>query len=164
MARQKRDIYRGRHDQGFDINRDVDLAHLREIMTVDDISNEDYNYFGLYTRNIIRIMLNGAKFRGYSDEVKEDLEGEALIDMLKARRKFKGDLYPQRTAPFNYLFRIGFHSFQHVLENYYHMQNRMVPASQVGAGSLLMDSGVEFSDDILDKAVADWDAIAENLR
>lgn len=164
MARQKRDIYKGRHDEGFDINKDVDLAHLRELMSVDDISNADYNYFGLYTRNIIKIMLNSSKFRGYDDAVKEDLEGEAMFDMLRARRKFKPELYPQPSAPFNYLYRIGYHSFQHVLENYYHMQNRMVPASQVGAGALLMDSAIEFSDDILDKAVADWDEIAANLR
>lgn len=161
---KKRDIYRGRHEEGFDINRDVDLAHLRAIMGMPEPSNEDYNFFGLYVENIIKIMLNGAKFRGYPDDVKEDLAGEARIDMLKARRKFKGDLFPARTAPFNYLFRIGFHSFQHVLANYYEMQHRMVSASRVGAGTRLMDSPVEFSDDIIEKAVNDWELIEENLR
>ena len=161
--RQKRDIYRGRFDEGFDIDRDVDLEHLRAIMGQENLSNEDYNFYGLYCRNIARIMLNGAKFRGYSDDVKEDLEAEALIDMLKVRRKFKGDQYPQRTAPFNYLFRIGFHSFQHVLGNYYRMQSRMTPASYVGKGVKLMDSVDDFSEDILEKASEDWEAIMDNL-
>lgn len=161
---RKRDIYRGRHEEGFDINRDIDLSHLREIMEKDEPSNEEYNYYGLYVTNIVRIMLNAAKFRGYPDDVKEDLRGEATIDMLKARRKFKGADYPQPTAPFNYLYRIGFHSFQHVLSNYYLMQNRMVAASRVGRGTCLADSPEEFTDDIMEKAVSDWDAIAENLR
>lgn len=161
---KKRDIYRGRHEAGFDINRDIDLAHLRAIMGMEEPTNEDYNFFGLYVENIIKIMLNGAKFRGYPEDVKEDLAGEARIDMLKARRKFKGDLFPARTAPFNYLFRVGFHSFQHVLSNYYEMQHRMVAASQVGSGTRLMDSPVEFTDDIIEKAVNDWEEIEENLR
>ena len=43
------------------------------------------------------------------------------------------------------------------------MQSKMIPASQVGTGSALMDSSDEFSEDILDKAITDWDAIADNL-
>lgn len=161
---RRRDIYRGRLDAGFDIDRDVDLAHLREIMETEEPENEDYNFFGLYVRNIILIMLNSAHFRGYQDDVKEDIMGEALIDCLKARRKFRGDEYPQPSAPFNYLYRIGFRSAQHVLAKYYLMQNRMVAASLVGQGTHLMDSPEEFTDDIIEKAVNDWDAIAENLR
>lgn len=161
--RHTRDIYKGRFDEGFDINRDVDLAHLREIMAIGDIDNENYNYYGLYCSNIIKIMLNSSRFRGYADDVKEDLTSEAILDMLKARTKFDGAKYTQPSAPFNYLYRIGFHSFQHVLANYYKMQNRMVPASLVGNGTKLSD-GDDFDEDILDKAVTDWDAIADNLR
>ena len=90
--------------------------------------------------------------------------GEAIIDMLKARRKFNGEAYPQRCAPFNYMYRVGYHSFQHVLANFYLMQNRMTPASHVGAGTCLMDSSEEFSDDIIEKAVNDWEEIELNLR
>jgi DNA-directed RNA polymerase specialized sigma24 family protein len=161
--RQRRDIYKGRFDTGFDINRDIDLAHLRSIMMTDDVSNEDYNYYGLYIKNIIKIMLNSSHFRGYDESVKEDLEAEATIDLLKARRKFDANKYPQPTAPFNYLFRIGYHSFQHVLANYYQMRCRMVPASQVGRGATVLDSSDEFNEDVLDKAVTNWDAIADNL-
>lgn len=162
--RQKRDIYRGRQDPEFNLDRDIDLEHLRSLLGPRELDGLEYDFLGLYIRNIIRIMLNSAKFRGYGDDVKEDMSGEAMIDMLKARAKFKGADYPQRTAPFSYLYRIGYHSFQHVLGNYYRMQNRMTPASQVGAGTSLMDSAEEFSDDIIEKAVNDWDAIAENLR
>lgn len=161
--RTHRDIYKSRFDNGFDINKDIDLGHLRSLMLTDDINGTEYNYYGLYIRNIIKIMLNSAHFRGYSDDVKEDLEAEATIDMLKARRKFAADKYPQATAPFNYLYRIGFHSFQHVLATYYQMRCKMVPASQVGSGAYLFDSTDEFAEDILDKAVTDWDAIADNL-
>lgn len=161
--RQRRDIYKSRFDDGFDLNKDIDLGHLRSLMLTDDINGTEYNYYGLYIRNIIKIMLNSGHFRGYDDDVKEDLEAEATIDMLKARRKFAADKYPQATAPFNYLYRIGFHSFQHVLGKYYQMQSKMTPASQVGSGSYVMDSSDEFSEDILDKAVTDWDAIADNL-
>lgn len=161
---RRRDIYKGRFDEGFDINRDIDLAHLRSIMQMDKPSNEDLNYYGLYVYNIIKILLNGSNFRGYKDDVKEDMTGEALIDMTKARTKFDGAEHPEPSAPFNYLFRVGFHSFQHVLNTYYRMQNRMIPASQVGKGIRIADSSKEFTDDILEKAVNDWDAIADNLR
>lgn len=163
MPRAKRDIYKGRHDKGFDINKDVDLQHLRELMSKSDIDAVSYNYYGLYCSNIIKIMLESVKFRGYPDDVKEDLTSEAVLDMLKARTKFDGAKYTQPSAPFNYLYRIGFHSFQHVLTVYYRMQNKMVPASLCGKGTKLADGG-DFDEDILDKAVTDWDAIAENLR
>lgn len=163
MPRAKRDIYKGRHDKGFDINKDVDLQHLRELMSKSDIDAVSYNYYGLYCSNIIKIMLESVKFRGYPDDVKDDLTSEAVLDMLKARTKFDGAKYTQPSAPFNYLYRIGFHSFQHVLTVYYRMQNKMVPASLCGKGTKLADGG-DFDEDILDKAVTDWDAIAENLR
>lgn len=161
--RQRRDIYKSRFDNGFDLNKDIDLKHLRSLMTTDELSGSEYNYYGLYVKNIIKIMLNSGHFRGYNDDIKEDLEAEATYDMLKARRKFAADLYPQATAPFNYLYRIGFHSFQHVLATYYQMRCKMIPASQVGSGSFLSDSSDEFSEDILEKAVTDWNAIADNL-
>lgn len=161
--RHTRDIYKGRFDEGFDINNDVDLAHLREIMAIDDIDNESYNYYGIYCTNIIKIMLNSSRFRGYDDDVKDDLRSEAIYDMLKARTKFDGAKYTQPSAPFNYLYRVGFHSFQHVLANYYKMQNRMVPASLVGKGTK-MSGGDDFDEDIIDKAATDWDDIADNLR
>ena len=53
MARQKRDIYKGRTDEGFNIDRDVDLVHLRAIMGTEDPSNDDLNHYGLYCKNII---------------------------------------------------------------------------------------------------------------
>lgn len=162
--RQRRDIYKGRFDDGFNIDQDVDLAHLRDLMSREDIDGTDYNYYGLYVMNIIKIMLNSSKFRGYPDDLKEELREEAVYDMLRARTKFSGDRYPQPTAPFNYLYRIGFHSFQHVLAKYYQMQSKMVPASLVGNGSRLMDSDVEFSDDILDKAATNWEDIVLNLQ
>lgn len=162
MPRAKRDIYKGRFDEGFDINRDVDLAHLREIMSMIEIDDASYNYYGLYCSNIIKIMLNASNFRGYGDDVKEDLASEALFDMLKARTKFNSVKYPQPTAPFNYLYRCGFHSFQHVLSKYYLMQNRMVPASQVGQGTRIEEGG-DWSDDIIDKAVTDWDSVKQHL-
>ena len=162
MPRAKRDIYKGRHDKGFDINKDVDLQHLRELMSKSDIDAVSYNYYGLYCSNIIKIMLESVKFRGYPDDVKDDLTSEAVLDMLKARTKFDGAKYTQPSAPFNYLYRIGFHSFQHVLTVYYRMQNKMVPASLVGKGTRLAD-GDDFDEDILEKAVTDWDAIYEHL-
>lgn len=162
MPRAKRDIYKGRHDKGFDINKDVDLQHLRELMSKSDIDAVSYNYYGLYCSNIIKIMLESVKFRGYPDDVKDDLTSEAVLDMLKARTKFDGAKYTQPSAPFNYLYRIGFHSFQHVLTVYYRMQNRMVPASLVGKGTKLSD-GDDFDEDILEKAVTDWDQIYEHL-
>lgn len=163
MARHKRDIYKNRFEKGFNINADVDLGHLRAIMGMDEPSNEDHNYYGLYCKNIIKILLNSAKFRGYPDNVKEDLDFEALVDMLKARQKFKGEQFPQPTAPFNYLYRIGYHSFQHVLVNYYKHKDEaeMIPASMVGNGTMT-SSGEVFDGDVLDKATT-WDAIVENL-
>lgn len=162
--RERRDIYKGRNDEGFDINKDVDLAHLRALMEREEVDGGEYNYYGLYVNNIIKIMLNSGHFRGYDDDLKEELRAEAVIDMLKARTKFKSEQYPQPTAPFNYLYRIGFHSFQHVLSKYYQMQNKMIPASLVGAGAKLMDSDTEFSDDILEKAATNWEDIVLNLQ
>lgn len=152
--RVRRDIYKGRNDPDFDIEKDIDLAHLRQIMSVDTISNEDYNFYGLYVRNIIRIMLNSFHFKNYKEDVKEDMSGEAMIGMLKARRKFDGEKYGTATAPFNYLYRIGFHCFQHVLTNYYRMQDRMKPESSVSSVPQLEAS---------EEGALDWDAIAENL-
>jgi hypothetical protein len=43
------------------------------------------------------------------------------------------------------------------------MQSRMTPASYVGKGVKLMDSGDDFSEDILEKASEDWEAIMDNL-
>ena len=163
MARQKRDIYKGRTDEGFNIDRDVDLVHLRAIMGTEDPSNDDLNHYGLYCKNIIKIMLNSAKFRGYPDDVKENLDFEALVDMLKARQKFKGDEYPQASAPFNYLYRIGFNAFRRVLVNFYKHKDEaeMIPASLVGA-NVRTSSGEAFDGDLIEKA-PDWDAIIENL-
>lgn len=152
--RVRRDIYKGRNDPDFDIEKDIDLAHLRQIMSVDAISNEDYNFYGLYVRNIIRIMLNSFHFKNYPADVKEDMSGEAMIGMLKARRKFDGEKYRTATAPFNYLYRIGFHCFQHVLTNYYRMQDRMKPESSVSSVPQLEAS---------EEGALDWDTIAENL-
>ena len=161
---KRRDIYRGRFDAGFDINNDVDLAHMRELMTTEELSNEEYNYYGLYVTNVIKIMLNASSFRGYDEDVKESIMGEALYDCLRARMKFDGAKYPQPSAPFNYAYRIAFRSAQHVLSKYYEMQNRMVAASHVGEHTKLADGFEDFTDDIIDKAVNDWDKIAENLR
>lgn len=147
--RQKRDIYKSREDAGFDINKDIDLTHLRQLMSTEELNYMDYNYYGLYVKNIIQIMLNSSHFRGYSDDVKEDLQGEAMIDMLKARLKFKAEKYPQPTAPFNYLYRIGFHSFQHVLAKYYQIQNKIIPESELGSE--------EFSLDALTSDYSVWD-------
>jgi len=162
MARKHRDIYKGRFDEGFDVNKDVDLAHLRELMGVEDIDNASYNYYGIYIRNIIRIMLDSSSFRGYDEDVKESIMAEGTIDALKARLKFDGYKYPARTAPFNYIYRICYHSAQHVLSKYYQMQVRMVPASYCAKDAKLAD-GSAFDEDILDKAVTDWDQIYEHL-
>jgi hypothetical protein len=137
--KQKRDIYKSREDAGFDINKDIDLMHLRQLMSTEELNYMDYNYYGLYIKNIIKIMLNSSHFRGYSDDVKEDLEGEATIDMLKARVKFNSEKYPQPTAPFNYLYRVGFHSFQHVLAKYYQLQNKIVPECELGPNYFSID-------------------------
>lgn len=165
MTRKRRDIYRGRFDPGFDASRDIDLQHLRELCGAEEIGGMEYNYFGSYCMNIVKILHNNAHFRGYPDDVKDDMMSEALVDMIKARRKFRGEEYPAPTAPFSYFFRIGYRSCLHVLDNYYKTrQNLFTPASQVGAGTCLMDSSEEFSDDIIEKAVNDWEAIELNLR
>lgn len=163
MPKRRRDVYKGRHEPGFDITKDIDLAHLRELMGKETVDNVEHNYYGLYVTNIINIMLNSYHFRGYDEEVKHDILTEGMIDALKARTKFDGTKYPQPTAPFSYIYKICFHSAQHVLTQYYKMQSRMIPASLVGQGSKCMD-GSEFDDDILDKAETDWNAIAESLR
>lgn len=163
MARKPRDIYKGRLDKGFNADRDVDLAHLREIMGMQVVDAVNYNYYGVYVRNIIKIMLDSYHFRGYNDDVKEDIMAEGMIDSLKARTKFDGAKFTQPSAPFNYLYRIAFHSAQHVLANYYKMQNRMVPASLCGKGTRF-DDGSDFDDDILNNASPDWDAISEHLK
>lgn len=161
----RRDIYKGRFDPGFCLDKDVDLEHLRDLMTREKITNEEYNYYGLYIRNIINIVLNSHWFRGYPEDVKEDMMTESLIDTIKVRLKFNGEKYPNPSAPFNYIWRVAFHSCQHVLDNYYKTrQNLFTPASQVGAGTCLMDSSEEFSDDIIEKAVNDWEEIELNLR
>lgn len=162
MPRKPRDIYKGRHDAGFNADKDVDLAHLREIMGTEDVDAMNYNFYGIYLRNIIRIMLDSHHFRGYPEDVKMDIESEALIDGLKARTKFDGAKFPAPTAPFNYLYRICYHSAQHVLTNYYKMQVKMVPASQCGAGTKFVD-GSDFDTNILDKAPTDWGVIKEHL-
>ena len=55
--RQRRDIYKSRFDNGFDLDKDIDLKHLRSLMTTDELSGSEYNYYGLYVKNIIKIML-----------------------------------------------------------------------------------------------------------
>lgn len=165
MAKRRRDIYRDRFDPQFDINRDVDLAHLRELMSKETVDAVEYNYYGLYVTNIIKICLNSHWFRGYPQDVKDDMMSESLYDTLRARTKFNGEKYPQPTAVFNYIWRITYHSCQHVLANWYKYKNNLfTPASQVGSGAVVYDSSDEFCDDILDKAVTDWDLIAESLR
>lgn len=160
----RRNIYKGRFDEGFDIDRDVDLAHMRELMTTDEISAADHNFFGLYVTNVIKIMLNGASFRGYGDDVKEDIMGEALYDCLRARLKFDGAKYTQPSAPFNYMYAIAYKSAQHVLAKFYEMQNRMVAASHVGENTKLADGFSDYSEDILDKAPCEWGEIEEHLK
>lgn len=162
MSKRKRDIYRDRFDPEFRVDQDVDLAHLRELMTKETVDNVEYNYYGLYITNIIKIVLNSHWFRGYPDDVKDDMMSEALIDTIKARTKFDGAKYPQPTAVFNYIWRIAYHSCQHVLVNYYRMQAKMVPASMCGRDTKFAD-GTDFDDNILDKAVTDWDVIREHL-
>lgn len=159
---KRRDIYRGRHEAGFNIDRDIDLAHLRELTGIPELEPREYNYFGLYMRNIVNILLNSADFRGYPEDVKQDITSEALVDMIKARCKFKGGDHPQPTAPFNYFYRIAYHSAQHCLTLYYRMQSRMCPASQVGQQNRFDDGGPV--DDILETEQTDWDLIAESLR
>lgn len=160
--RKRRDIYKKRTDPGFCANRDVDLEHLRTIMATEDLSPMEYNYYGLYVQNIVRISLNCDNFRGYDEYVKDDMRMEALIDCVKARKYFKSDKYPAATAPFNYLMTIAKHSFQHVLEKFYRMQNKMVAASNIEKGASSLD-GSPVDSDLIDRAVTDWDLIAENL-
>lgn len=155
MARKKRDIYRNRTDKGFNVNRDIDLQHLRYLMSNQVISPSDYNYYALYCKNIIRIMFDSAKFKFYDEDVKEDLEAEAIIDMLKARSKFNGDKHDAATAPFNYLYRVAFHSFQHVLKIYYRFRSNCLPASYITP----MDDY-----DVTEKATTDWSLIADNYK
>lgn len=163
MSRRKRDIYRNRFDPAFRVDQDVDLAHLRELMTKDTVDAAEYNYYGLYITNIIKIVLNSHWFRGYPDDVKDDMMSEALIDTIKARTKFDGEKYTQQTAVFNYIWRIAYHSCQHVLVNFYKHKNdaEMIPASLVGA-NVRTSSGEPFDGDIIEKA-PDWDAVIENL-
>lgn len=163
MSRRKRDIYRNRFDPAFRVDQDVDLAHLRELMTKETVDAVEYNYYGLYITNIIKIVLNSHWFRGYPDDVKDDMMSEALIDTIKARTKFDGEKYTQPTAVFNYIWRIAYHSCQHVLVVWYRMQNRMVPASQCGKGTKLSGGG-DYDEDILNKALTDWDEVAEHLQ
>lgn len=154
MARKKRDIYKSRKDDGFNINRDVDLQHLRYLMSVENIGASDYNYYALYCKNIIRIMFDSAKFKYYDDDVKEDMESEAIIDMLKARTKFNAIKFTEATAPFNYLYRIAFHSFQHILKIYYRFRSNCVPCSSI----------VSTDFDITEKATTEWSVIADNYK
>ena len=156
--RQKRDIYRGRHEAGFDVDKDVDLAHLRELMACESLTPDNANFFGRYVRNIARIMLSSSRFCGYPNDVKSDMEMEAIIDMLKARVHFDGERYPQPTAPFNYLYRVGFHSFCHVLTKYY-TQINFVPFSHIDSVSKpKVREMLEIADD-----GDNWDVIADNL-
>lgn len=159
---QKRDIYRKVGEPGFNIDTDIDLEYLRRLMETPEPQPKDFNMYGVFIRNIIKIVQNDHHFRGYPDYLKDDMMSEALVDLVKARTKFKSKDYPRPSAPFYYLWRIAFNSCAHVCEHYYRMQNRMYPASQVGQQNRFDDGGPV--DDILETERTDWDLIAESLR
>lgn len=161
MGNKKRDIYKKVGEPGFNLDRDVDLEYLRRTMETEKLSDHDYNMFGLFARNIIQIVQNDYHFRGYPDYLKEDMMSESLLDVIKARTKFKGKDYPNKSAPFYYLWRIAFNACARVCDHYYKMQSKMIPASLVGA-NVRTSSGEPFDGDIIEKA-PDWSAVIENL-
>lgn len=161
--RKKRDVYKGRFDEGFDIDKDVDLTHLKALMLTKEPDPREYNWYGIYVANIIKISLHDDHFRGYPDDVTEDMSTEALIDCVKARTHFNAEKYPTATAPFNYLMTVAKHAFLHVLDKYYKTkQNLITAASHIEAKTRNMD-GTEFDSGLIDKAATDWNEIHENL-
>lgn len=163
MARKRRDVYKGRFDEGFDIEKDVDLVHLKKLMMMPEVEGKEYNWYGVYIQNIIKISLHDDHFRGYPDDVIEDMTTEALIDCVKARKHFNAEKYPTATAPFNYLMTVAKHSFIHVLDKYYKTkQNLIFAASRIEENTKTMD-GDDFDSSLIDKAATDWNEIHENL-
>ena len=155
MRKQKRDIYKTRTAPNFDIYSDIDLADLRDLMSTEILTSAEYDRYGLYCLNLLKILCKNHKFIGYSDSVKEDLCGAALPDILVARRTFKGSDYPQPTAPFNYLYRISYNAFARTLKNYYeHRENNIVPMSCLPDGT----------DEMVEKEIGlNWCSIEENI-
>ena len=154
-----------RNDPSFNPAVDIDRAHLRELMAKETLTEAEHDQYGLYCASIARIILARSDFRGYDDNTREEMRGEALLDTLKARRKFDGVRYPQLSAAFSYLYRIAYHSFQHVLKKYYRSkQNMILAASLVDNVDCRMYDGDEFDPETIDSAETNWDTIAELLR
>lgn len=160
--KRKRDIYKGRGDEGFDLEKDIDLAHLRTLMTTETLSYSDNEYYGIYCRNIAKIMLNSGKFVGYPPSLKEEIEGNAILKMLTARVHFD-DKYDAPSAPFNYLYRCAYNSCLKTIMAYYKMQDKMIPVSELPNGAHRSD-GTTMEIDYFDSAITDWDEIADHLR
>lgn len=158
------DIQITRNDPSFNPAVDIDRAHLRELMAKDTLTEPEYDQYGLYCASIARIILARSDFRGYDEDTKEEMRGEALLDTLKARRKFDGVKYPQLSAAFSYLYRIAFHSFQHVLKKYYRSnQNIIFAASEVDNADCRIYDGDEFDPEFIQYSETNWENIANLL-
>ena len=158
------DIYIKSTDNSFKPDRDIDREHLRELMSKQSLTQSEYDQYGLYCSSVARILLSRSEFRNYPDDVKEEMRGEALIDTLKARQKFNADKYKQLSAAFSYLYRISYHSFQHVLKKYYRSkQNLILAASRVDNAENRIFEGECFDPELIQSYLVDWDKISAML-
>lgn len=79
-----------------------------------DITDAEYELLGIFIHTLIRIVLNNEKFRFQTDTVRDDVTGEAYLDILTAMEKkwYK----PAKGTAYAYFFRLAYVAGIHVLE------------------------------------------------
>lgn len=75
---------------------------------------------GIYMKAIATHMLGSGSFRGYPQDLKEDMVGEAVLKMMKNLKNLKAE---KKQAFFNYLTRCCYCSFITTLSKYYRHKN-----------------------------------------
>ena len=122
--KKHREQHREFTDKDFKWGKEIDNKDLRYLLTKPgELSYSENERFGFYVYALIDVLCGNPHFCHYCENVREQIMGSAMVDMLKARGKFKGDKYPLESAPFNFLFRIGFNACSRWLKRYYQRKN-----------------------------------------
>ena len=79
----------------------------------DNITYKEYELLGIFIQTLVRIVLNNKKFRFQTDTIRDDIVGNAYVDILSAidKRLFN----PEKGNAYSYFFRLAYVAGIHVL-------------------------------------------------
>ena len=78
-----------------------------------NIADKEYELLGIFIHTLVRIVLNNKKFRFQTDTIRDDIVGNAYVDILSAidKRLFN----PEKGNAYSYFFRLAYVAGIHVL-------------------------------------------------